>query len=143
MMITIGAHQLAASETDITASMERGHGLFTTKACFACHGPDAAGTVQAPSLLVSDLVVADASVPIRIVLHGMTGDRDVDGKQYRDLMMPPNGAMVSDQELADILTWIRVTRTGDHAHAVTAEMVQEQREAHAGHGPWPVAELTQ
>ena len=125
----------------VIASMKRGEKLYEAKACFACHGADAGGSQQAPSLIASELVAADASVPIRIVLHGMSGDRTVDGIEYRDLVMPPNGHLVNDQELADILTWIRVTRSDDANDAITPDQVKTQRQAHNGHGLWQVQDL--
>ena len=137
-----GASEPAPISEALRARMAVGEKLFLQKACAGCHGLDGAGSAAAPSLMASDLVAADASVSIRVVLHGLTGERVVDGKTYRDLMMPPAAALLSDQELADVLTWVRVTSSDDGNMAVTSEEVKAVRAAHAKRTAlWTVEEL--
>ena len=69
--------------------------------------------------------VNHASIPIRILLHGINGPITVAGKEYgvtAPIPMPPMG--LDDQQTADILTYIR-SSFGNQASPVTPEQVHE------------------
>ncbi|RYD27104.1 MAG: cytochrome c, partial [Verrucomicrobiaceae bacterium] len=112
--------------------------------CLNCHQPDGKGLPGVyPPLTPNEWVgTEDASIPIRILLHGLTGPITVDGKEYgttTPIPMPPMG--LDDQQTADILTYIR-GQFGNQAPAITKEQVKEVRAKHAGRTTfWTADEL--
>ena len=76
--------------------------------CSACHGAKGEGGVEgtAPPLVNSAWVKGEPDRAIKIVLHGVMGKMDVAGKNY-DLMMPPQGAVLNDRQIASIITFTR------------------------------------
>jgi len=67
--------------------------------CQACHQPDGRGQDKlAPSLIGSALTLAPAEIPARILLNGMEGAIG---------LMPPIGSVLSDEQIAGVLTYIR------------------------------------
>ena len=118
---------------------ERGLAVYT-RTCIACHGPEGKGVpLVFPPLDGSPLPVGDPSLPIRIVINGLQGPIEVGGKPFNNIMAPLGN--LSDQEIADVLTYVRQSWTND-APAVTAETVREVRAKYAGRTtPWTAAEL--
>jgi len=113
--------------------------VFAT--CTACHQATGLGLPGAfPPLAGSEWVVGKPEVPIAIVLHGMQGEITVKGAKY-DQMMMPWGAMFTDQEVANVVTYIR-SQWGNNAPAVTAAQVTAMRAAtKARKTQWTVTEL--
>jgi mono/diheme cytochrome c family protein len=67
--------------------------------CVACHQPDGRGQEKlAPSLIDSPLALARPEIPVRILLHGKEGPTG---------LMPPVGSVLSDEQIAAVLTYIR------------------------------------
>lgn len=126
--------QLAQSQKPKT-----GAEVFAT--CTACHQATGLGLPNAfPPLAASEWVVGRAEVPIAIVLHGMQGEITVKGKKYNQIMMPW-GTTFSDQEVANVVTYVR-SQWGNKAPAVTAAQVAAVRTAtKARKTQWTVAEL--
>jgi glucose/arabinose dehydrogenase/mono/diheme cytochrome c family protein len=89
---------------DTPAQIVNGYTIFK-EFCSTCHGADGKGIHQlAPSLVGSPRVTGDVEVPIRILLHGLTGP--INGVEY-------NGPMASvgkenDKYIADVLTYVRI-----------------------------------
>jgi len=108
--------------------------------CSACHQPNGAGLPGAfPPLAGSEWLVGDPSIPIAIVLHGMTGPITVKGAQFNGMMMP--WASLSDAQIAAILTYER-SSWGNSAAAVTAEQVAKVRAATKSRTtPWTADEV--
>ena len=74
--------------------------------CFACHQPDGKGLPGAfPPLAASDFMLADRDRAIRIVLRGLTGPVTVNGKPINSVM-PPQEAILTDGQIADVLTYV-------------------------------------
>lgn len=72
--------------------------------CATCHGADGQGKPQlAPPLVGSPRLKGDPGMAVRILLHGLTGP--VNGKTYNGPMA--SQAAYSDEELADVLSYIR------------------------------------
>ncbi|MES2438680.1 MAG: PVC-type heme-binding CxxCH protein [Verrucomicrobiota bacterium] len=132
---------------DSLASFERGKALFHGEAaCFGCHGADGGGMPNlGPPLDSSEWVTGKPKILANILLHGMTGPITVAGESYKpDADMPalgPNPA-ISDQDLADIATYIRNEWT-NKAAPVPLSLIQQQREATKDRGAraWTAAEL--
>jgi nitrite reductase (NO-forming) len=94
--------------------------------CFACHQPDGNGMPNVfPPLAKSDYMLADRERAIRVVLKGMTGPVMVNGKKY-DSAMPPQEAALTDQQVADVLTYV-FNAWGNEGEAFTADQVKSVR----------------
>lgn len=129
------------------ASFERGKKLFLGEAaCFGCHGADGDGMPNlGPPLDSSEWVNGNPKVLLNILLHGLTGPITVDGESYTpEADMPALGAnpTISDQDLADISTYIR-NEWSNKAVPVTLPQAKYQRDATKARGakPWTAAEL--
>lgn len=101
--------------------------------CQACHQPDGRGQERlAPSLVGSGLALGAAEVPVRILLHGKEGQVG---------LMPPVGSVLSDDQIAGVLTYIRREWGGTGA-PVDPAVVADVRKRTAGRTrPWTDQEL--
>jgi mono/diheme cytochrome c family protein len=101
--------------------------------CQACHQADGRGQDKlAPSLIVSPLALANAAIPARVLLNGKEGPVG---------LMPPIGALLSDAQIAAVLTYIR-REWGNAASPVDPDLIKTVRAATAGRTkPWTDAEL--
>jgi len=113
--------------------------------CFACHQPTGLGLPNMfPPLAGSDwIAAAKPDRLIRMVLHGITGPIKVNGQPFATPapLMPPQGTALSDEQIADVLTYAR-HQFGNKASAVTPSQVKAVREAEkARTAMWTEAEL--
>lgn len=122
----------AASAGTITASAQSG---ATYALCAACHGPDGKGigagtpVLMAPPLAGSKIATAgDGELMASVVFTGIAKE----DARYLGVMAPL-GAMAKDEELAEILTFIRKS-FGNDAPPVEAEQVKAWREEYQGQG---------
>jgi mono/diheme cytochrome c family protein len=107
------------------ASIARGKQIYQDT-CLACHQADGAGVPNMnPSLIKTPLVLGDKAKLIRVVLQGMTGELVVNGDTF-DKPMPPLGTTLADQQIADVLTYVR-NSFGNKATPVTAAEVKAIR----------------
>jgi nitrite reductase (NO-forming) len=94
--------------------------------CFACHQPDGNGLPNVfPPLAKSDYLLADRERAIRIVLKGIVGPMTVNGKKY-DSAMPPQEAALTDQQVADVLTYV-YNAWGNEGDVFTVDQVKAVR----------------
>jgi len=97
------------------------------KICSSCHQGNGKGLPGVyPPLAGSAFAVGESSVPIRIVLHGFKGKISREGKDYNGLMAPWKDQL-SDQDIADVLTYVR-SSFGNTGAAVTVDEVKAVRE---------------
>ena len=101
--------------------------------CQTCHQPDGRGQEKiAPSLIGSTLALASPDIPARILLNGKEGPIG---------LMPPVGSVLTDDQIAGVLTYIR-REWGQTSSPVDAATVKAVRDANAGRTrPWTHAEL--
>ena len=126
-------HQGRAFDTD------RGRIQFQTY-CAACHQDDGLGAGEAPPLLGSLWVTGPEDRLIKITLHGVRGPIEVDGKRY-DLEMPGFGQILSDADVASLLSFVR-RRFGASSQPITSAAVSRVRAANQTRtGYWSVEEL--
>lgn len=114
----------------------QGAALFGTY-CATCHQTNGSGIRNAiPPLDGSRYVLADAEVPIAILLRGITGPIEVKGEIYNG-RMPTFHATLENKEIALILTHIR-SRWSNTADAVSSNQVAAVRKAleHKIDYPW-------
>lgn len=95
--------------------------------CASCHRPDGLGAEGLiPPLAETDWVTGDKTRLIQIVLNGLSDPIEVKGRTYHQEM--PAYQHISNNDLADILTYIR-TAFGNEAGAIRPEEIQEERRA--------------
>ena len=138
------AAPVAAAPVAGGAAKERGKTAYMA-VCFACHQPTGMGLPNMfPPLAGSDWVKAKkADRIIRIVLHGLSGPVQVNGVPFTTPapLMPPQGSASSDQQIADVLTYVRA-EFGGGASDVTVDQVKAIRDAEKARAAmWTEAEL--
>ena len=101
--------------------------------CQACHQPDGRGQDKiAPSLIGSALALAPPEIPARILLSGKEGPIG---------LMPPVGSVLSDEQIAGVLTYVR-REWGQTGSAVEPAVVTTIRALTTGRTrPWTNDEL--
>lgn len=119
--------------------MKRGAAVYA-RTCIACHQPTGKGLPPVfPSIAETPIVVGNPELPIKFILQGLMGPITVGGMTYNSMMPPVAG--VNDDEIADVLTYVRQS-FGNKANPVTADQVKAVRAATAGRtAPWTTAEL--
>ncbi len=101
--------------------------LVYTTLCGACHQPNGEGQEGlAPPLKNSEWVSGSKERLTRIVLHGMQGPVEVDGKVYNLLM--PGLAVLEDEQIASVLTYVR-NSFGHTSSAISVAEVTKTRQA--------------
>ena len=96
-------------------SEQSGEELYAN-VCQACHMPDGKGATGAgtyPSL-AGDKALEAAGYPVFVVMNGQHG-------------MPPVGIMMSDDQVAAVVNYVRTHFGNDYRDAVTAENVKAVR----------------
>lgn len=101
-----------------------GRVLYNTY-CTACHQGDGKGdNNRFPPLVDSEWVTGDEDRLIDVVLNGMQGDIEVNGKPYNGFM--PGHGHLDDHSIASILTYVRKS-FGNESSPVSALKVEEIR----------------
>lgn len=94
------------SESPDDESGEHPGASLYTQYCGTCHQPDGSGVSGLyPPVRNSDWVNGDKERLINVVLNGLSGPIEVNGEQYNSAM--PANSYLSDQQIADILTFLR------------------------------------
>ena len=106
---------LASLSTGFRFTEQTGEDLFAS-ACQGCHMPDghgAAGAGTYPSLS-KDSNLETSGYPVHVVVRGQKA-------------MPPVGAMMSDDQVAAVVNYLRTHFGNQYTDAVTAEDVKRIR----------------
>lgn len=106
--------------------------------CSACYRSDSAGYAKTfPALTGKPALLSCGPVSvINIILQG--GQRTITPEMPTGLTIPDPGWRLSDQQVADVVTFIR-QGGGNHATAVTVHLVAEIRKLIPGRSsPFPV-----
>ena len=108
--------------------------------CITCHQAEGQGVPGAfPPLAGSEWILGTPEIPIRIVLLGLTGEIEVKGLKFKQIMPPPPG--LGDEQIAEAITYAR-SHFGNKASEVDAALVKQVRESLAGRTTsWTAAEL--
>jgi len=104
-------------------SMDRGKMVYLQR-CLVCHQADGGGVpnLNAPLDAASAVVGKDKAKIIRITLQGMSERVEIDGERYNNNMAPQND--LTDQQIADVLTYIRNSWTNKASTVTPAEVKQ-------------------
>lgn len=131
------ASQASAKEEEEEADGEK---IYLYK-CASCHLPDGKGIAgQFPPLDGSKIATGDPTVPIRIVMHGLSGPLVVEGKNYEGLM-PGWGTQLSSAEIAAVLTHVRSEWSNSADEITTAQVEEVKAKVASRTTPWTAAEL--
>ena len=113
-------------------SFNRGKGFYQgAAACFGCHGKDGEGSAIVPPLNNSEWVVGSSARLAAILLHGFTGPMTVNGQAYNSPMSMPGlagNSQFSDQDLADIATYIRNAWNNSSSAVESAEVTKVRQQ---------------
>jgi mono/diheme cytochrome c family protein/glucose/arabinose dehydrogenase len=122
------AHLSAADQQRFLA----GHAIYNRDGhCGTCHQADGKGLPSAgfPPLDESFWVSGSEERLIKLTLHGLMGPFELKGVKYPgQVPMTPFGGLLNDQEIADVLTYVR-NSFGNKAAPVTPESVAKVRQA--------------
>ncbi len=91
-----------------------------------------------PPLAGSKWLTGNPDVPIAIVLHGLQGEIEVNGKTYNGAMQA--WGMLPDEDVAAVLTYARQA-WGNSAGPVTAAQVKAIRDKAGSRAAWTADEL--
>ena len=110
----------------LKAAIARGKTVYEST-CLACHQPDGSGVPNMnPPLVKTKWVLGDKKALTKIVLKGLQGGEIViDGDKFHN-PMPPMESTLTDQEIADVLTFVR-NSFGNKASMVTVAEVKALR----------------
>jgi mono/diheme cytochrome c family protein/glucose/arabinose dehydrogenase len=124
------AHLSAVAKGQFTAGQEV---YFREGHCVTCHQPNGAGLDPAfPSIVNSPWVTSDRDRLIKIAMYGLMGPIKVGDKEYNgQVPMTPFGGMLKDEELANVLTFVR-NHFGNKADPITPAEVKAVRAANPG-----------
>ncbi|HLW91229.1 MAG TPA: cytochrome c [Roseiarcus sp.] len=95
---------------------ERGGAALYAHICAACHQADGKGAAGAASYpaLAENKNVASAEYMESVLFYGLRG-------------MPPVGRMMSDEQVADVINFVRTHFGNAYADAISAESVKAAR----------------
>lgn len=97
----------------------------------ACHQADGLGVQRMnPPLVKTKWVLGNKKALAKLVLNGLKGGEiEIDGDSFHN-PMPPQQGQLTDQQIADALTYVR-NSFGNKASAVTVADVRAAREGAA------------
>jgi mono/diheme cytochrome c family protein len=95
---------------------EQGGADLFDNVCAACHQPDAKGAVGAAAYppLAGDKKLASTDFALTVLFKGLRG-------------MPPLGRMMSDEQVADVINYVRTHFGNSYADAVSASQAAAAR----------------
>jgi mono/diheme cytochrome c family protein len=120
VLVTPAAAQQPAADSPMLSPgrkfAEQGGAAIYANACAACHQPDAKGAIGAGAYpgLAANPDLASADDVLRVVIGGLRG-------------MPPLGGMLSDEQVADVVNYVRSHFGNDYRDRVSAAAVQAAR----------------
>jgi len=105
----------------LAAFSARGAKIYSAK-CNGCHGSNGRGDgANYPSLAGSEWVVGDTQLFAMVILNGLQGPIST-GKTYGAGVMPAQGAGMTAEDLAGIMTYVRNSFGNEIGDVVTPEM---------------------
>jgi mono/diheme cytochrome c family protein len=114
------------------------YGLY----CSACHAVDGKGANDGafPPLAGSEWIAGNPKRSVAIVLNGLHGPVEVNGKPY-NLEMPPQGGALKDDQIRAILNHVH-SSWGNKGAEIPGDLVRTVRaEFESRETPWTSAEL--
>ena len=113
-------HDAETASGDLAAVLNRGAAVYAAN-CAACHQADGSGLTGAfPPLANSDFLTRNRQEVLTAALFGLSGPITVNGQDYNSVM--PSMGYLSDQELADALTYVLASWGNSGAAVSVAEV---------------------
>jgi mono/diheme cytochrome c family protein len=113
----------AAPAPGLAVALRQGKAVYTQN-CLTCHQADGGGVDgMNPPLSKSSWVLGDKTRLINVLLNGLQGV-DIEGESYNGVM--PAQDLLTDQQIADVLTYVR-NSFGNKASAVQPAEVKALR----------------
>ncbi|RYF99226.1 MAG: c-type cytochrome, partial [Chitinophagaceae bacterium] len=142
------ANKKNATQIDaLTKMYPRGGKVFTT-VCQTCHGSDGEGIQSlAPPLNKSNWVTGSPDQLSRIVLYGLTGPVDVNGKLYKapeiNGDMPGIGSNdeFNDEDIAQLMSFLRSAWSNKASKVSVADVQKVRKENKDRQKPFTMQEL--
>ncbi|TWW00296.1 c-type cytochrome [Chitinophaga pinensis] len=120
------AKPAAKPDAASSATITRGKALYR-QYCISCHQENGSGVPRMnPPLIKTEYVLGDKARLIGILLNGFNEDVEINGDYYSNPM--PSQAQLKDEEIADILSYVR-NSFGNKASTVSAAEVTQVRAA--------------
>lgn len=114
----------AAGSNPLKLSLERGKTVYATY-CLSCHQADGSGVPNLnPPLTKNQWTLGSKTVLITQILKGSSGKVEIDGDTFSNTMPPL--PVLSDQQIADVLTYVR-NNFGNKASVVSVAEVKAVR----------------
>lgn len=124
LFIAVSTFAFTTQQPDLKASVQRGKKVYETY-CLSCHQPDGKGMQgMNPPLIKTKQVLGNKTQLINIILAGLDEELVIDGVTYLNPM--PSQPHLKDQEIADVLTYVR-NSFGNKASLVTTAEVKAAR----------------
>ena len=130
------AQATAAAPQEETVS---GASIYSAR-CANCHQGNGEGVPNAFPPLNRARWVEDKGQIIRILLHGMQGEVEVRGSTYNG-NMPAWGSVLSDKEIAAVITHVRQNWENDFPDVTEEEVAAVRSETEGRSEPWSAVEL--
>jgi mono/diheme cytochrome c family protein/glucose/arabinose dehydrogenase len=116
--------------SDPSSVIARGKRIYVQ--CLSCHQANGRGLYPVyPPLADSEFVLGDPARLASIIMHGLEGRIEVQGRVYNQ-QMPP-APIKDDEDIAAVMTYVRQA-WGNDSPPVGPDLVREVREATSGRG---------
>lgn len=110
----------SASVNSLKASITRGQVVYA-KYCLTCHQADGSGVpYMNPPLIRTKWTLGSKTVMIQQILKGSSGKVEIDGDTFKNTMPPLK--TLTDQQIADVLTYVRNNFENKASAVTTAEV---------------------
>jgi mono/diheme cytochrome c family protein len=124
LLIAVSTFAFTTQQPDLKASVLRGKKVYENN-CLSCHQPDGKGMQgMNPPLTKTKQVLGNKTQLINIILVGLDEEMVINGVTYLNPM--PSQPHLKDQEIADVLTYVR-NSFGNKASLVTTAEVKAAR----------------
>jgi len=115
----------ATQSESTSSSIDAGKAVYQRQ-CAACHQPNGMGVPKFyPPLAKNETLKGEPQKLIHILLNGMAGEIVVNDQTYNGIMAPYQN--LSDQEIADVLNYVRQEMNGVKGQFVDASQVAKMR----------------
>jgi len=115
----------ATQSESISSNVDAGKAVYQRQ-CAACHQPNGMGVPKFyPPLAQNETLKGDPQKLIHILLNGMAGEIVVNDQIYNGIMAPYQN--LSDQEIADVLNYVRQEMNGVKGQLIDASQVAKIR----------------
>jgi mono/diheme cytochrome c family protein len=125
VFLCIAGASAQSSNKLVAASVARGKTVYLQR-CMVCHQADGGGVPKLNAPLDGSSAVngSDVSKLIKYIVKGFADRVEIDGELYSNAM--PAAADLTDQQIADVLTFIR-SNWSNKAGPVTSLQVKQTR----------------